>query len=356
MSIYAYSRNIIQEILQKQESLQMKDISINISEDVNNSEVMDISVCSLETLLFNSLKNILDRITDDTNRIFISYSGGIDSLLCAMLCLKYFTHKVFLINTAFSCGDTWASRDRETAKEGYTYILGRVQDTSRCVLVQNNITREEIIARKEDILSISDGTTMDFNLAALHFFTARKTKELGGTYIITGSGADELFMGYSRHRKIAEEKGAVPVNNSEDKADISMICKDIINQRKNHDETTFLLVRQIITDISGFWESNLQRDCRAGMLCGVLQMSPFLNAAVLAYALETCCAERVEKKELVEILHREYPDMHIKKKLAGQFGSGISNVVRSIRCRAHTLCRNNECLSLECTKYTRDEK
>ncbi|KAI5127576.1 hypothetical protein NEPAR04_1110 [Nematocida parisii] len=343
----------------------------------------------LEHILHNSLKEIIsNNFHRRCNSIFISFSGGIDSFLCATLCCKYFSERtIYLINTSFYKNGKICSRDRQASIELYPYLL-KYTTQEKCILVENNITREEIICNKDKISEITKNTTMDFNLAALHYFTAKKTKELGGTCIFTGTGGDELFLGYSRHRDKKQEIGDSILNISKQSSDVSYLeivagaphCAKQMNSgveqnvedissdvslaqgsavavsQMNSGSVSKHLVSMIMSDVAGFWSTNLHRDYNAGLMSGVSPLSPFLCDSVLEYAVLNASPNQVEKKQLTKILEREHPGIRLKKKLAGQYGSGIADVIRSIRCRAHTLCRNNECLSLECTSRESKER
>lgn len=278
-----------------------------------------------ENYLEHLLCCALSKIVEGKKDLFISFSGGIDSLLCATLCCEYFSdRRIYLVNTCFSRNGVFLSRDRQSAVEFYEKI--QTVYPGNFILLKNDIDREEILQNKNVIMEVSRATTMDFNLAALHYFTARKVRELGGKSIITGTGGDELFMGYSRHRKIASDR-TLPDE------DIDRMLKDAIYK-----------------DVDGFWKTNLHRDYAAGSILGVIPASPFLDPFVFEYSIRTAKSTDVEKKSLTEILHRKYPGAVLKKKLAGQYGSGIADVIRSIQCRAPTLCRKNECLSIECSR------
>lgn len=275
----------------------------------------------LEHLLYCSLK----RIVEEKEDLFISFSGGIDSLLCATLCSKYFTDKrIYLINTCFSKDSVFLSRDRESAREFYKKIVCKYR--GECILLENNIDRESILQSQSTISRISKDTTMDFNLAALHYFTAQKAKEFGGGFVITGTGGDELFMGYSKHREIVSENMATD------------------------DRLDGILQGTIEKDAKVFWKTNLHRDYAAGAILSVIPVSPFLDPEVFDHSMATARKSGIKKKQLTDILQKAYPGSVFKKKLAGQYGSGIADVIRSIKCRAPSLCKRNECLSLECSK------
>ncbi|OAG29040.1 hypothetical protein NEDG_01179 [Nematocida displodere] len=265
---------------------------------------------------FLHLKNLLAETllgAVSTDKVFVSFSGGIDSFLCATLLCASLKDKqtVYLINTSFSNTDTFASKDRDTSYYAYNYLQ---RLATKVALVENNITRAEVLKHAERILPLCKGTTMDFNLAAIHYFTAKCVHDLGGRTVVTGSGGDELFLGYSRHR--------------DPHADLPAMVRE---------------------EIGTLCQTNLHRDARSAMLWDVHPFSPFFTREIADLALSAALPENVQKLLLVQILQSIHgSSLAVPHKLAGQFGTGISKVIRSLHCRGSIRCRNNECHSLEC--------
>lgn len=267
---------------------------------------------ALEGLLVLSLKGIIE----DSKRVAVSFSGGADSLATAALLLKHFPDiYIYLINTSISRESTFLSRDRESSILAYKWLSeaygGQVE------YVKNNVRREEVIKHHKRILSVSCYRIMDFNLAALHYFTSFSASSLGLPLLLTGAGGDELFLGYSRHRKTANKADAQEM---------------------------------LLEEVKEFDRNNLHRDCLSGVLNGVLLASPFLSHEVFSYCISAADASSVGKKDLFDLLASLLPGFAPPKKLAGQFGSGISDAIRSIQCRCPSLCKENECLSIECSQ------
>jgi len=272
-----------------------------------------------EKILLENLEKILTRsfldLAEKEKTVAISFSGGIDSLVCAVLAAKNLKNKpIYLINTSFSKNGNFSSKDRENSLERWNLIKNLAKNEVK--YVENNITREEVLENQKEIASLAKNTTMDFNLASLHYFSAKKASTLGASQLLTGTGGDELFLGYARHKNNRAPKDA------------------------------------ILQEVENFDVQNLHRDYRAAHAHRVLLASPFLSHRVLLFSLKTCTADTVGKKPLVLLLQKTFPNAvgAFPKKLAGQFGSGISDTIRSIKCRAPTPCKNNECLSLECSK------
>ncbi|KAI5187291.1 hypothetical protein NEHOM01_2069 [Nematocida homosporus] len=269
------------------------------------------SLPQLEDLLVQSLEDLVGQ----QSTVFISFSGGIDSLLCASLMAKHFPKKdIYLISTAFSKSTEFTTKDRTSAQRGYEAIRA-VYPTS-LVLLLNDISRADVLANTAAIQAIAQDRTMDFNLAALHFFTAQKAAAYNGSVLFTGTGGDELFLGYAKHRNTA---------------------------------TPADTVRQEIVHLD---QTNLHRDYFAASFHHIHLVSPFLTNSIFQYALAIASPATIGKLPLLNLLGILLPGYTPPRKLAGQFGSGLADTVRSLKCRAPTLCPNNECLSLECTPPT----
>lgn len=275
---------------------------------------------SLSTLL----RRAMWRLIGHKDEHFVLFSGGIDSLLCAvLLCNELRARKgarIYLINTAFMVAqDGDRCRDRTSAVEMHAMLREKYPGLE-VALIRNDVTREDVLRHAERIAKHAGGTTMGFNLTAVHYFGAQKAKGLGGASVVVGTGSDELFMGYSRHRNVC---------------------------------TGDALRAMILQDVSTLWKTNLQRDYCASQWHGVEQFSPFLDRDVARYALARADPEGVGKQEIKHVLRRILGPVDLPPKLAAQFGSGASRVVRSIKCRNTRRCLRGECSALECLQYFR---
>ncbi|KAI5189028.1 hypothetical protein NECID01_0383 [Nematocida sp. AWRm77] len=289
-------------------------VSTNPVSDTASARLEAILVCSLQSILGLDINTADASTQSGLAPVFISFSGGIDSLLCTLLVLKTYPQKnVFLINTVFSKTCQFVSKDREKSLQTYKYL--EKEFGARIQYVENNVSRTEVILHKDSILSISGHSIMNFNLAALHYFNGKKAASLGGRVLLTGTGGDELFLGYSRHRG----------------------------------QTHASLLEMVHRDAKLFSTANLHRDYLAAAEHSVCLASPFLAHSVFLLALSHARPECIGKALLFRLIRTHLPHIALPKKLAGQFGSGISDTVRSIHCRAITRCPNNECFSLECT-------
>jgi len=130
--------------------------------------------------------------------ICIFFSGGVDSMLLAV-----FLHhsvasdqKIYLINTSFG-----QSSDRNIGKARYEELCSMFKQRT-FVFVANDIDIDTLRAAEAHIhrLLCPKVKPMDFNIAATLFFTAKEARKYSNV-AYAGSGADELFGGYSRYTK-----------------------------------------------------------------------------------------------------------------------------------------------------------
>ncbi|XP_063700187.1 asparagine synthetase domain-containing protein CG17486 [Culicoides brevitarsis] len=151
-------------------------------------------------------------------RIGILFSGGLDCSILAILADKHVpkSQPIDLFNVAFekirknsSQSINWDVPDRLTAKETLKE-LREIRPERLWNLVEVNVTREELNfelkTHLRDIISPSKNI-LDESLGAALWFAARgkgildeNPYESTCRVLLVGSGADELFGGYSRHR------------------------------------------------------------------------------------------------------------------------------------------------------------
>ncbi|CAG9098104.1 unnamed protein product [Plutella xylostella] len=147
----------------------------------------------------------------------ILFSGGLDCTILAFLADKYVDkdQPIDLINVAFSKDDHNANYDvpdRLTGKQSLKE-LQKICVSRKWVFREVNITKNEFQELQKS--TIADlvhprQTILDESLGTALWFAARGRDDSGVSpcrILLLGSGADELFGGYSRHRNAFKYHG-----------------------------------------------------------------------------------------------------------------------------------------------------
>jgi len=227
----------------------------------------NIDVLLTELVLFiNNIKG----------KVAVAFSGGLDSSLLAWLLRE----KDPILITV---GDA-KSHDIVMAKRSAN-IIGLGLET----IEPKNTT--EIIR----FVSSFSRTLMDYSLAVGFYTVAKRAKELGAKWLVTGQMADELFGGYSKYKNINEKN----LN--------AVLFKDFLN-------------------------SNLQRDTYAILSGGVVPVFPYASRPFANLALGLPACYKINKRGLRIIASMAgLPDELVKsEKKAFQYGSGIERIVYKI--------------------------
>jgi asparagine synthetase B (glutamine-hydrolysing) len=213
-------------------------------------------------------------------RLTVLFSGGLDSMLIAALCVRHVPASVpiDLINVAFG-KPPFATPDRRTAIDGHQELQRVTSRSFNLVLV--DVPQDELVAslqqgqqdqgdnasssgnasssdnasseQKQPIVAKQSciarllcplGTVMDVTIGAALWFAARAARS---KVVLLGNGADELFGGYARHRSVFMRDGA-----------------------EAFDE-------ELHKDIGRIWSRNLGRDDRLVASLGHECRHPFLD-------------------------------------------------------------------------------
>ena len=131
---------------------------------------------------------------EEGGRVAVSFSGGLDSSLLAMLASR---HCDVLLCSAYAPG----SRD-EKQSERAAALLGLRLETA----LLDEVTMERRSRAAE--LPPGEGTVMDRALWCIYSATSALAAEKNARIIILGQLADELFGGYAKYALKAKEEGA----------------------------------------------------------------------------------------------------------------------------------------------------
>jgi asparagine synthase (glutamine-hydrolysing) len=222
--------------------------------------------------------------------VAILFSGGIDSTAIATVAKRFTTP---LLVTAGVEGSSDLEAARKIAKE-------------------LNLPHKEVILSEEEIIKvykkcykIRNGDLLKVELMVPVFSCCREAARAGKWRILTGSGAEELFIGYDRYFKYKGKKLE------------NMLAREIVNLPLGDCEAQDLVAKNF----------------------GMRTAFPFLYPPFVNEVLATPFSERLGTKEHKKPLLRKISaelgvpqDAIDRKKKAMQYGSGVHKILlRNIR-------------------------
>ena len=221
------------------------------------------------------------------------YSGGLDSAVVSMVAKMTLGRKRFTLHTFGVPG----SRDLDNAREGVDFIDLTWHD--------HILTDDEILKAANELLEVvPDLSLLELSFELPLFLGLRSLDE---TIIITGQGADELFGGYARYRETVD-----PLLR------MFMLDKDRVR--------LFTRTRKIEQKIADHFGKRL--------------VAPFLHDSVIQFTSTLKLDDLMDMADGNKLVLREagrilgLPERICSRpKLAAQYGSGISKVLKRQRKR-----------------------
>lgn len=252
-------------------------------------------------------------------KISVLFSGGIDCSILALLADKYVPHSepIELINVAFErvargSDQSWDVPDRQTSLQSLVE-LQRLCPQRNWQLLQVNVSRQQLqqqLAAHIRQLIFPLRTVLDESLGCAFWFAAAAASSTARVALL-GSGADELFGGYTRHRNAWRR--AAPSADSRELA----------------------LRQELEMDWQRIPARNLARDDRIIADCGKTARAPFIEEHLSQFVRslapqQRCCyalPEGVGDKLLLRLYGHSLGlrDATLLKKRAIQFGSRIAD-------------------------------
>ncbi|CAJ0601853.1 unnamed protein product [Cylicocyclus nassatus] len=200
------------------EQVHFKDVLLKVSRSGELDAKLDIEEEFLKKLV-TSTRSMLPQ----GENVAIAFSGGVDSLLGAITVhLAFPPHlSLDLINVAFIRGSEHKTivTDRRRAIAGLEFLRSKYS-SRQWRLIQADVSLEEMEKdRAEHVVRAAAPalSVLDESLACVLYYALRgagtdydnleKVESQAQVYFV-GSGADELFAGYARHRTRFERDGA----------------------------------------------------------------------------------------------------------------------------------------------------
>ncbi|XP_041633347.1 asparagine synthetase domain-containing protein CG17486-like [Drosophila kikkawai] len=254
-------------------------------------------------------------------KICILFSGGIDCTILALLANKFvpYNEPIELINVAFESlsgqnvsEKLWDVPDRRTSLMSVNE-LKRICPERFWNLLEVNVTREELktqLSTRIKNLIYPLQTILDESLGCAYWFASNCPNSTARVALI-GSGADELFGGYCRHRNAYRR------------------CLGTNSERQ------LSVQSELDVDWQRIPARNLARDDRVIADNGKTARSPFIEENIVQFLrslepFQKCCfsfPEGVGDKLLLRLYGYKIGlrDVALLKKRAIQFGSRIAN-------------------------------
>lgn len=216
-------------------------IKVNYNKNLEEKHFKKLRLENAEHKLLKLLiKSVEKRIKD--RKIGVLFSGGLDSVVLTKV-IKDLGYEPILY-----CSGAENSKD----------IRGAIQaaDILDSPLKMNFITLENLQENLSNIVYMIEETNpLKVSIALPVFFSTQQAKSEGLEYLISGTGADELFGGYARYLRILESGGYTSLH------------------------------KALFKDIKEMAKENLQRDDAASMANSIELKLPYLDYELVKYTV-----------------------------------------------------------------------
>ncbi|MGB9838324.1 DUF7411 family protein [Methanothermobacter sp.] len=244
----------------------------------------------LKGLLKSAIMESVKKRTRGLRKAALVFSGGVDSTLLAVILSEYLDITLYTVGTPGSADLEFASRAAEDLDMDLQVI---------------DVTEEAVRSALPHVLrAIEVYSPIQIAIATPLYLASREASAAGFRVIFSGQGADELFAGYHRYRRLLEEGN--------------------IEEALRH-------------DLENMYRVNLERDDAVTMANSVELRVPFLDLEVIGAALRvpTCLKitgpdDEMRKHILRDVAAEMGVPGYIAKrpKKAAQYGSGVDRILR----------------------------
>ncbi|MCD6464502.1 diphthine--ammonia ligase [Candidatus Woesearchaeota archaeon] len=238
------------------------------------------------------------------------FSGGLDSTVLARIMKMFVDFK--------ACTISVDGRDVKKA-ENVAKELGVELET-------RIISEEEVLQLAKEVIEIIESTDpVKVSVGIVTLAACKLAKQIGGKLVITGLGADDVFLGYKRQLRFLEQ----------------------FQERSLQEQEELLskLARfEIISNLRRIYERDLYRDNAIALSQGLELRLPFLDLNLIKKVLQSlhCKEFFFENKELLRKIGVEIglPEhVVLAKKHAAQYSSGVHKALQKI-AKKHSLTVN----------------
>lgn len=220
-------------------------------------------------------------------RFGIAFSGGVDSSLIALICYKLRKDFVLYTSGLEDC------QDIRNAKETASKMNWKLK--------VNSFTREQaadVIKKVHEILP--DGDFLKVGIACPLHGALELAKKDGIKTVLTGLGADSIFAGFHRYKKLKRDE-------------------EIIKECKR--------------SVGNLEENDISRDSKIGKYFGIELIFPYIEKEFLDYAMQIPSALKINSKMNKIVLREAAVELGLpeefafRKKTAAQYGSKFDRTI-----------------------------
>ncbi len=256
------------------------------------------------------------------------FSGGLDSTVLAGIMKMFVDFK--------ACTISVDGKDVKKA-ENVARELGVELETKI-------ISEEEVLQLAKEVIKIIESTDpVKVSVGIVTLAACKLAKQLGGKLVITGLGADDVFLGYERQLRFLEQFQE--------------------HSLREQEELLSKLARfEIISNLRRIYERDLYRDNAIALSQGLELRLPFLDLNLIKKVLQSlhCKEFFLENKKLLRKIGVEIglPEhVVLAKKHAAQYSSGVHKALQKI-AKKHSLTVNEflKQLSIEGQNKKHDSK
>ncbi len=251
---------------------------------------IDYKTCKKE--LEEALWDSISKRTRGIDKIGIIYSGGVDSTLIAKMASEYSEVILYTVGTEESEDIKYAeSASKDMGLKFRKKIISPEEYEKYLLKVSYAI--DEI-----DLMKLAVGIPI--------YVASELAKKDGIKVVLSGQGADELFGGYNRYKKILLEKGKEGLKEA------------------------------LYNDVMNIYKVNLERDDHCTMANSVELRVPFLDNNVVEVGLSLPIEYKIDNKGLRKKILRDIASEYIpdyiayRPKKAAQYGSGSEKMIYAV--------------------------
>lgn len=258
---------------------------------------METAARALELLLLDSTRKYLS----DLQSVAVAFSGGLDSSIIAVIA-KNVGLDVQLISVGLE----------DQPDVLFSKKAAKALDLPLHLQTYNSNCLEETLSKV--IWLIEEPNVINACIGIPFFWLAETASKLGCPILLAGQGADELFGGYQRYLRLYENSGSETVE------------------------------QNLFYDIENAYDSNFQRDNQVCSFHGIELRLPFIDYAVVDFALRlplrfkiNSTEDRLRKRILRRVAKNlEVPNLMTNKpKKAIQYTTGVTKALKNLAKQKH---------------------